>query len=411
MNERRKGWCPGALRPMRANDGYLVRLRITAGRLPATMAARIADLSLAHGDGLLDISARANLQMRGVAETSLPAVQQSLHDLGLLDATPDAESIRNVMVSPLSGLIDDFDLWPVAQALEETLVATTALHDLPGKFGFLLDDGASPSLAGQTADIRFDREPGDARFAIGLGGSRGTAAYMGYCSPLNVPARAAELASRAKALFARHHGHRRLADLRRALGDEALALAMGGVLESRPQNVSRPSFEDLVGPQTYGDSPVTGFAVPFGRLDARALLRLADAAEKTSRREIRLSPWRILFVPGTRVAALDGFITDPADPRLRIAACTGAPGCAEASRPTQTDAAALARGLSARGADVVLHVSGCPKGCAKPSETELTLVARDGAYDLVRRGRADGVPERTGLSFEAALRLVEGHAW
>ena len=70
----RKGWCPGALRPMLAKDGLLVRLRITGGLVSAKRAQALADLAEAHGSGLFDLSARANLQMRGVRPDTLPAL-------------------------------------------------------------------------------------------------------------------------------------------------------------------------------------------------------------------------------------------------------------------------------------------------------------------------------------------------
>ncbi|MGX1077699.1 sulfite reductase beta subunit-like hemoprotein [Bradyrhizobium elkanii] len=40
-----KGWCPGALRPMRSGDGLVVRIRPRAGRLDAAQAAGIAELA------------------------------------------------------------------------------------------------------------------------------------------------------------------------------------------------------------------------------------------------------------------------------------------------------------------------------------------------------------------------------
>ena len=68
----RKGWCPGARRPMQAKDGLLVRLRISGGVVPAATMRGIAQAGRAHGNGLFDLSARANLQMRGVRGESMP---------------------------------------------------------------------------------------------------------------------------------------------------------------------------------------------------------------------------------------------------------------------------------------------------------------------------------------------------
>ncbi|HEX9857735.1 MAG TPA: precorrin-3B synthase, partial [Paracoccaceae bacterium] len=56
-----QGWCPGALRPMLSGDGLVVRVRPRLGRLTPDQAAGIAALARAHGTGLLDLSARANV--------------------------------------------------------------------------------------------------------------------------------------------------------------------------------------------------------------------------------------------------------------------------------------------------------------------------------------------------------------
>ena len=56
------------------------------------------------GTELFDLSARANLQMRGVRGESLPLLIETLDGLGLIDENAAAEAVRNVMVSPLAGL-------------------------------------------------------------------------------------------------------------------------------------------------------------------------------------------------------------------------------------------------------------------------------------------------------------------
>jgi precorrin-3B synthase len=50
--------------------------------------------------------------------------------------------------------------------------------------------------------------------------------------------------------------------------------------------------------------------------------------------------------------------------------------------------------------DSFLHVSGCAKGCAHPRAVPLTLVGRDGLYDLVRDGAASDSPALRGLTLD-----------
>jgi precorrin-3B synthase len=111
-------------------------------------------------------------------------------------------------------------------------------------------------------------------------------------------------------------------------------------------------------------------ALPFGQTDSRTLSALADLAP------LRLTPWRMLLLEGLNTMPdLPGLITTPTDPLLRVAACTGAPGCAQALAPVRDLARQLAPSVP-EGA--MLHVSGCAKGCAHPSAADITLVARGG---------------------------------
>ena len=131
---------------------------------------------------------------------------------------------------------------------------------------------------------------------------------------------------------------------------------------------------------------------------AEDLADLAGSAEAAGARDLRLTPWRAILIPlpsvaaaHTLAAALSAFILDPDDPRRRIAACPGAPACIQATTATRDDAAILATHLPA-GSGIAVHLSGCEKGCAHPHAAPITLVGRNGRYDLVRNGTASGLP-------------------
>src|SRR5690349_10110447 len=99
-----KGWCPGALRPMPSGDGLIVRIRPPCGAFTLGQAAALADLAQSLGNGHIDLTRRANLQLRGLGEARLPALHAALRKLMLLDRDAETEAGRNVMVSPLAGL-------------------------------------------------------------------------------------------------------------------------------------------------------------------------------------------------------------------------------------------------------------------------------------------------------------------
>jgi precorrin-3B synthase len=163
----------------------------------------------------------------------------------------------------------------------------------------------------------------------------------------------------------------------------------------------------LAGPVPYPGTASQAFALapPFGQFDTGMLRSLAGLAEQHGT-TIRITPWRALLlgrVPaGADLAAAAGpaWIADPADPRLNVTACIGAPGCASGSTPTRADAARLAAAMrpTAR-----LHLSGCAKGCAHPGPAPLTLVGRQGRYDMVRDGRAADEPCALALTLDDAM--------
>src|SRR5262245_62112743 len=98
-----KGWCPGALRPMPSGDGLIVRIRPFCGALSLMQAAGLAELAARLGNGHIDLTRRANLQIRGLAEDRLPELHRTLRELGLIDRDAETEARRNLMVSPLAG--------------------------------------------------------------------------------------------------------------------------------------------------------------------------------------------------------------------------------------------------------------------------------------------------------------------
>ena len=412
-----KGWCPGALRPMLSGDGWLVRLRISGGVVSAAAARAIADCAQRYGNGLLDLSARANLQLRGVQVASLAALVEALQAHGLIDENAEAEAVRNVLASPLAGVWPDaaFDVRPYVRALEQRLASDKALHSLPSKFGFIVDDGGDLSLASIDADIRFValHDQSAPRFMVSLAGSDDAAVVEAEDLPdvsarlvvafMN-EARQCETSPRRMGALVASHG---AAGVWRAAG---LAPT-----HQTPRAVTPPQ---PLGHHSLGASGFLGLGFAFGRVSARDLAGLADMAQTHGSGELRLTPWRAILLPGIDAKAAqhilsqtsEHFITDPTDARLAVIACPGAPACASAESPTHDDAlslAPLARALSPPG--VTLHVSGCAKGCARPHASAVTLVARAGLYDLITQGHASDTPVQEGLDLtacRAALRAM-----
>ena len=96
-----KGWCPTLLSPMQSGDGWLARVKPSAGVLTAAAARLIADAARRHGNGHIDLTSRANLQVRGLSPRSAEDFAETIITAGLANTNPSLEAIRNVMASPL----------------------------------------------------------------------------------------------------------------------------------------------------------------------------------------------------------------------------------------------------------------------------------------------------------------------
>lgn len=415
----RKGWCPGARRPMPAKDGLLVRLRIGGGIVAATTLRALAQAGRDYGNGNFDLTARGNLQIRGIRESSLHALNGTLSGLGLIDENAATEAVRNVLVSPLSGLDKRSGALDTARALEALLAATKDLHALPAKFGFLIDDGSGLSLGLVPADVRFDWIGGAQPFAIGIGGHANEAIYLGCCAEIAVP----EIASRLAVAFLRlrlsiAEPPRRMRGLIESCGANAIAQTAGLCVTgpTRRRAIEEPC---PVGLMRFNGKDCFGVGAAFGSLDAKMLDAAARSAEIFGTGEIRLTPWRALIIPNVPAGqaaaisayfAMHHFIVDRSDFRLAAAACGGTSTCEKATTDTRSDAVTLmsfARRLSKTG--VALHVSGCAKGCARQASTPLTLIAHEGLYDLVtdQTARDAGISDAKHLGLAAVHNIMK----
>lgn len=398
---------------MASGDGLILRVKPHGGALSLAQARGIAEVSRRWGNGALDLTSRANLQIRGLSEATLDEALGALGAVRLLDRDAAAEAVRNVVSSPLAGLDPDvtFDIRPAVAALEGRLAQEASLQDLPPKFGFVVDDGGSLGLDDVPADIRFEAllsQGGAAAFAITLG----TASEpRGMCEVDGLAEAATALAHQ---VIAAHLEHPEILHMRHLVRRDGAAavFARAGLLTLASFRETRRRTGNKFGLLLDGDGYV-GVAAAFGRLEAAQLEVLVSAAAEAGVAELRLTPWRALLALGSsrearqnlrRTCAAVGLIVDADESRLAVAACPGTPGCHRGSTPVLGHAGRLAArlGPSMLQRGITLHVSGCGKGCAHAGQAAFTMVGHDGLYDIVIAGRAADAPSMRSLSFDEA---------
>ncbi len=385
----RRGWCPGVRRPMLTGDGLLVRVHPAGGVLSAATLRALARATATHGNGLADLSARGNLQIRGVTDETYPVLLGALGRMGLVEANEDGPP-RVTLVSPLAGIdpAETFDSLALAAAID---AAVTGLAGLPPKSLVAVDGGGRFPLHDAGADLHVAPALEEGLLAIGMARPDGTR-WIGGAAPADMPEAVRTILAGLAALRAAGRTEaRRLRDLEPGLSDELAAPVPPRTVSPRRNLRASPR----AGAIELGENRLAVLlALPFGRATSMQLRYAASWSERFGDGMVRLSFTRGLLLPGIRgtaepllaLARDKGFVVADGDPRLAVSACPGGPACASGWVPAADHAAQLASLLDL---GATLHVSGCAKGCAHPGPASLTLVgAEGGLYDVVVDGTA-----------------------
>ena len=386
--------CPGVLHLALMADGALARLRTPGGELTAAQIRTVAEAAAGLGSGIVDLTNRANLQIRGLSRDAGPALAGLLVAVGLA-VEGEADRRRNILLDPYSGLDPDEirDMRPLARALDEALRAAPWIGGLSPKFAFALDGGGASGVGATPSDV------------LALATPQGLAIHAGsFAAFMPSDDRAlAVLTALARAAAAAGPDSRA-----RDLDPATIMGALGLIAEGAPAGPAEvaPRYSDL---PTADNLFAVTFAVPVGRLDVAMLRFLADAAEREGDATVRLAPWSAVVMPGVspeRAEALReradraGFLPASVAANLAVVACAGAPACERAREPAKALAAELLAAVARDPAAIPrrptrVHLSACPKGCAGSRPADLLLLgASDAAGWSVHRDAAPRAPGR-----------------
>ena len=356
--------CPGVLRPHSAADGAMVRIRVPGGQTTGRALGQLSRIAQQFGSGDLQLTSRASLQIRGLADPAPDGLIRAVRESGFLPSQTH-ERVRNIVGSPLTGIIGGrTDVRPLIASLDSGLSAEPRLASLPSRFLFAVDDGRG-DVSGIPFDLGYQAVDHHHGWVL-LGG-----AERGLC----VPARDAaptllELAHRfltASQGFDHVWHVRDLADW---------ATTVPGVRAVKlPRGVTATPLGAVAG--------AASVQVPL------ALLTPAQAAtvEACAIGSVVITPSRGLVLSGAarrlpELAAV-GLVDNPASPWSAISACVGAPSCASSLINTRAYATALAQSGSPLPRT---HISGCERRCGAPTGDHQDLVAPDAVALLSMAG-------------------------
>lgn len=407
----RRGTCPGLSEPMLTGDGLLVRLTTTGATIACEAFAALCAAARGHGNGVVEITSRGSIQIRGLSENSAQrfAAAVATIDMQISGGVP-------VLCDPLAGLDagEVLDACSIAAKMRDAIAGMAVAGALGPKVSVAVDGGGALHLDAIAADVRFCAATaggGQVLFDVGVGGDAATATPIGCVEPEQVATAALLLL---ELIAARGH-EARAREIAIAEGPIVFRRVLGNILLDRRPPTVRPRA-DPVGIHPLRDGRVAvGFGLAFGHADSIALESLALAGRQAGAASVRTAPDRTLLLIGVApervlrladVAGQLGFVVRADDPRRRVMACAGAPICASAEIPARAIAPNLASIVAmAMDGGVTAHISGCAKGCACPRSLPLTIVGIDGRCGIVMNGSARDQPIAI-VTLEALPRVL-----
>ncbi len=420
---------------------FMMRLRISNGLTNAEQVGVIASISEEFGTGIVDITTRQQIQIRGFDIDRLPEIWCRLERVGLCSLQTGMDNIRNVIGCPVAGLTprELLDASPVVHEFTDVFLRNRAFTNLPRKFNVGISGCTEHCTHAESQDLALTpaiRQAGGREehgFNVAIGGKMGSGGCR-IATPLNVfvaPAEAAALCAEIVLIFRDHgpRGARTKARLAFLLDDwgagkfrSALETRVGRTLAAAGRDARIGHGADHLGVsrQKQPGLNYVGLAVSVGRVTARQLHELARLAATYGNGELRLTTAQNVIVPNVADDRLTALLAEPLlldlphDPpgALRgLVACTGIDYCHFALIETKEIALRTARQLAERlppERRVSIHWSGCPAGCGNHSAADIGLLGKN-----VRVGDAlvDAVDVfvggRMGPNPKAGLKVLE----
>jgi precorrin-3B synthase len=408
----RRGACPGLSKPMATGDGLLVRFS-PRGTIPLSAFGAFSEAAKAYGNGIIEVTARGNIQVRGLSAASAPAFADAIAALGIA-----AEDGIPILCNPLAGLDPNevIDVTPLTADLRQSLARSSPSSRIGPKVSIVIDGGGTYRL-NVAADIRMGALADGRSLGIEVAGRELGSIAVGD---------AVAAVTRLLDVLARRGRLARARDVILAEGVTPFRKEIADLITSGSTPPPAATGEIIGFHQLRDGSIASGIALPFGHADAASLQQLTNIAKAAGACGFRTAPERVLLAIGLQPEALEkftssakslGFIVDAADPRRYVIACAGAPVCASAHIAARAIGPAIAMSAASYlGDKFSVHVSGCAKGCAHPAPAALTIVGTEAGCGLVAEGSARDTPFMTAATneltgkIESLIRNLKGGA-
>ncbi len=374
--------CPGLFYTTPAQDGILFRLRIPGGILGSGQFQAIADIAQQYGNGYVDVTNRANIQIREIDGKFNVAVLKYLQDMGLGSRNPAVDHIRNIMTSPTAGIDPQevIDTRPFVQSWNDYIEAHPALSGLSAKFSVGFDGGGIVRVCDRLNDIAFVAVLVDGKvyfrlhLSVGAKGEPPVATGILLSPEKCLPVLAALANVYLNYIDTNSRRKPRLREVVNSLGCESylqeVDKSLPFALFSTEDQIKKGQFSGLfvessnnqyqyvgIHPQRQKGLFYIGAVLPLGRLESRQIKGLADLAQRYGSSSLRLTPWQNVLLTDISQASLAevqreitilGLDYSTSNIKSGLVSCSGSRGCAAAATDTKGHALALAKYLETR---------------------------------------------------------------
>lgn len=431
-------------RNKRTPGQFMMRLKVPNGIINSDQMRFYADSVEKYGEegGVVDITTRQNIQLRGVKIEDAPDIIDGLHARNQTSFQSALDNVRNMVGSPLAGIDDKelVDTRELCNAINDLVsldpVSGTRGNpiwgNLPRKFNVAISGSRDDYAHTHINDIGLAPTPhaetGVMGFNVVLGG------YMSIKrvaesidSKMWIPADRNSVVTLTEAILRifRDEGDRkdrqkgRLMWLVEKYGvDEFKAEIMKevesydrGVQIEDTQPTDTTPFERRslsgVHKQPQEGKCRVGFLVPSGRLSQEECRTVADLADKYSDGEIRLTVEQNIILPNVDESKIDELLAEPAfgaDSRFKVnpgkiegnvVSCTGAQFCSLALIETKVHAEAIAKKLETLvdvDREIRIHWTGCPNSCGQVQAADIGIMGAPAKKMDPEKGKPVAVP-------------------
>src|SRR5258708_4401348 len=300
-------------------EAFMARLRIPGGLLKTFQLRELAHVAKELTTGYVQITTRANLQIRLIQPKDAPEVLRRIQSIGLHTRGAGADNIRNITANPTAGIDPHelMDVLPLCQELALIIINDRSFYDLPRKFNIAYDGGGMIGTVEDTNDIgaKAVKVGDEVFFRIAVGGATGHKSFARDLGVLVPPGelnkivvalvriyiangnRGNRKCARLKHLLETWPLEKYLAEAEKLLGYQLRRVPAGlAPAISNPQSAI-PHSHVGVYPQKQKGLNYVGVAMPVGQITPKQMIRTAEIADLYGSGEIRLTVWQNFIIP------------------------------------------------------------------------------------------------------------------